>query len=424
MKTSLTAALLCSICFYIFTGCSQLETPPCSYPKILKTILEKKLNKSCGALQPEDLAQIQSLQFKSVKQKDFLDLKPEHFKPFTRLFQLDLSENEHLTQIPEFVYGIASLKKLDVSSTGISDFGSQICRLQQLESLIGENNTYKNNEIPFHTFCIKSLKTLDMSSSRLIYVDEYIFYLQDLEKLHLNSNELHTLPFLIKYMPKLQLVDLRGNKFEDSSINSLYDCTQAQDSGCQEDIIDELDCEWHYKFNHERGESFRQWKPEGDQSYLALINTRIGERHTVDEARICYEDWIASTGGFDDFETTSGFDETGNYRGRDTQNADLLQKTINGKTIREWRLLSTTTDEHEYPKMKFRGAEFYNFILHRWNTLSDSCLLERVVFHLSFGKTQYYLPDKNEYFPELYMPEEKTALTKNPVCIDQDGLNN
>lgn len=413
---------------FLLLGCGS-RSNLCSYPKSLTANIEKKLKKSCSEVQAEELVQIKSLQFGCCAE-DVSTIKWDDLKPFTQLSVLDFSGNKNIKEIPDFVYSIPKLKKLDISLTGVSNFDPKLCQLKNLEVLIGKNNSYKNNEIPFHTFCLENLKTLDMSDSSIIYVDDYIYYLSNLEKLYLKGNHLHSFPQMIKYMFGLQLVDLQNNKFSDNpEVNALFDCTVHSDSedvrDCQEDLRESLDCEFHYKFNHQRGEPFRKWKSEaGDDRYLYLLNTHDGERHEVDQARYCYEDWLAFTGGFDSFEETSGFDEAGNYKGRKTKNAPLLEKTINGKTIREWRLTMMTMMKRTNPGWTFSGAPLYNSIVENWNNSTyanalegDFCRLKISWRYRSFGNHTYFLPDRKEIFPEWHMPKEEEALARDPKCL-------
>ncbi len=240
-------------------------------------------------------------------------------------------------------------------------------------------------------------------------------------------------------MFSLQLVDLQNNNFsENPDVNDLFNCTLHYSSEerreCQEDLRAALDCEHHYKFRHQRGEPMRKWKSDADDDrYFYLLNTHDGERYEVDQAVKCYEDWLASTGGFESFEKTGGFDETGNYKGRKTKNAPLLEKTINGKTIREWRLQHTVLVEQTNPGWTFRGAPLYNTIVYNLRNftyvnalMGDFCRLKRDWFYTSFGKNEYFLPGRREYFPELHMPRNKEdAVNRDKKCIeDGTGIEN
>ena len=419
--------LVCTAAVQIACGSS-----PCFYPKSLKTSIEKEFQKSCLGVTDEELAQVEHIQF-SPHVEDFSNIKPNRLKRLTRLSSLDFSGNKNITEIPDFVYGLPQIKKIDISSTNISEFDSKLCQLKNLESFIGKNNSYKGNEIPFHTFCLENLKVLDMSNSSIVYIDEYIHYLSKLKELRMAENRLASLPFLIKYMSSLQLVDLRDNKFsENPSVNDVFNCTLYSDSeerqDCQEDLRSALDCEYHYKFNHQRGEPLRKWKTNAgsDDRYFYLLNTHKGERHEVDQAVKCYEDWLASTGGFESFEKTSGFDDTGNYKGRKTKNGPLLEKTINGKTLREWRLQHTVLVEQTNPGWTFRGASLYNTIVYNLRNFTyvnaltgDFCRLKRDWFHTSFGENEYFLPGRREYFPELHLPRnKKDAVKRDKKCIE------
>ena len=317
------------------TGYSKGQV--CSYPSFLKNSIEKKLEKSCQKITSEDLTNITQLKFENIE--DLSQMTSQHLKPLTHLEDLDFS-NLPITHIPKFVYNLHHIQRLNISFTKIQFFDSKICQLSSLENLIGKGNTYTNDEIPFHTFCLKSLKVLDMSDSGIIYVDEYLYYLQNLEQLYLKDNNLFLAPFALSFMPSLLTLDLRGNNFQNDSLNSLTDCTNEKGNieNCQENLRSDFSCEVYHRFPYShRGEPYRRYTTMTDEDFLNL------EIHGGFLKDACYGSWLVRTGGFDDFQKTSGFDNTGNYRGRNSRNAYLLSKTINGKTIREWRLALNLT---------------------------------------------------------------------------------
>ena len=398
----------------------------CSYPESLKISIEKNSKKPCQNIQPKELSHITHLKFESIK--ELSDITVDHFSALTQLESLDLSGYSSIITIPDFVYSLKELKHLDISTTGISDFNSQLCRsLPKLESLIGRNNSYKNNEIPFHTFCLQNLKTLDMSNSRLIYMDEYLYYLQNLERLNVADNQLFSLPFSIQFMNQLKQVDLRNNGFKNENINQLHSCMDENNANnlldCQEDLLSELNCEWDYEFPHTRGKPFRRYREMTDEEFYAF-NTQRGHEAEQEENRtignradICYEyflEQLKQQGGFNE---ESGFTSEGFYKGENSLNAHLLNNTINGKTIREWRLAYRL-------RMDFLtsggSASFWTEI---FRDFFNICRIKR-----RFILGQYYLANEWEYFPEknfagktFYLgdiaEEQETAFErcKNPV---------
>lgn len=397
-------------------GCSS---NPCVYPKALKTSLEKELKKSCSKITTEDMTQVKKLKFEDSK--DISNIEPEDMKSFTHLSSLDLSGHKNIKEIPDFVYSLPQLKHLDISSTGISDFNSNLCRLNKLESLIGKNNSYKNNEIPFHTLCLKNLKTLDMSNSGIIYIDEYIYYLTRLQHLYMKGNSLFTAPLSLSMMNSLITLDLRENKFKEKSINTLIDCTKEESSDiedCQEDLRSHISCEGFHRFpyNH-RGEPFRRYKPMTDQEFL---NLEVQGKHTMD---MCYQSWVINQGGFDPFAETSGFDKEGRYKGRNSLNAHLLSRTINGKTMREWRLAlklkkeALTSGEELWSFFRQRGPGdgllFFQkktgtagYLTQFWRGFVNWCNFKRTMNNWAGVTDEYHTADESEAFPEENIYED------------------
>ena len=355
----------------------------CSYPSSLKVSVEKALKKSCGDITEDELSQVTHLRLENVSSVS--EIQPEDFSLLTHIESLDLSGNVSITEIPEFVYDLENLQRLNISSTKISDFDSRICQLTQLESLIGSHNNYRDNEIPFHTFCLENLRTLDMSNSSIIYMDEYLYYLQKLENLYMADNALFIVPVSFQYLSSLKFVDFTGNAFEKSHLNKRIDCNSTDDpekiQDCQEEYLrGDFDCEWRYRFTHNRGESLRKYREMTDKELMCMEEAG---GHRLRKHRF-YTEWLAEQGGFADFSVTSGFDETGNYRGRNSLNAHLLDRTINGKTVREWRLA--------------------------WSLYADlDCALWRDFDNLWLWwsvKDEHYAADMSEVFPE----ENKTPL--------------
>ena len=376
---------------FLLLGCGSNF---CLYPKSLKTSFEKELKKSCSEVTSEELAQVTKLKFEELK--GISNIEPEDLQPFTHLSSLDFSGHKNITEIPDFVYGISKLKKLNISSTGISIFDSKLCQLNNLEALIGKNNSYNNNEIPFHTFCLENLKVLDMSNSGIRYIDEYIGKMTHLEELYLKGNFLVVVPFMLHKLPHLTVIDFTNNYFDNTDLAVLHTChlessEQNDQKECREDMQRSMNCDYYHELPYQRKESIRQFyvdisnqnldqltntlnelkntahksfiekeklieklriqlggsksnldefedifnsgslSQEALKDYIAHLSTNISEirqnlenfdslsaQITIDR-NACYENWI----GFTDY----------------NQSPELLEKTINGRTIRELRFI-------------------------------------------------------------------------------------
>ena len=389
----------------------------CSYPESLKTALESSTGKSCQEIQPQDLSHLDSLQF--VHTRGISEIDHSHFEHLPLLQALDFSSLKQLDHIPEFVYDLTFLKHLNISSTGIVDFNFRLCRLTELESFIGRNNTYKDNEIPFHTFCLENLRTLDMSYSGIIYIDEYLYYLQSLETLIMRGNALSLPPIVFPFLPSLKTVDFRGNAFLNQSLNTLKDCTQQSNpesaAECSADLKSDFNCEGYHRFIYNRGQPLRRYKTMTDQEFLELEMGGVQQKQSR-----CYQAWLIRQGGFDSFESTSGFDQEGRYKGRNSLNAHLLLRTINGKTVREWRLVlrllkrDLTSGEGLPAFWRQPGDGFWaweangsaGYVVQLWRGMVNGCYTKRFLDNWIGVKDEHHTPDESEVFPEENIPPD------------------
>ena len=391
----------------------EQENLICSYPQSLQTALELNINKPCQQIHREDLSQVKQIHFMDVV--DIFDIHSDHFEYLTSLKKLDFSQLKSLTHIPDFVFDMTSLKSLDISATGISNFDFRLCRLKQMESFVGHSNTYENNEIPFHTFCLENLKVLDMSNSGIIYIDEYLYYLKSLETLKLRDNSLSVVPMVLPFLSSLQTVDFRGNDFQNKKLNSLKDCSKEihpEDvKDCVEDLKSNFECEGYDRFIYERGVPLRRYKTMTDEEFF---NLEIQEGPIMNR---CYQSWLIRQGGFDSFVETSGFDEQGRYKGRESLNASLLQRTINGKTVREWRLVLKlkkeilTSGEGLWSFFRQRSSEdgiwvwqektgSAGYLAQGYRGIFNLCSLKRSIDNWIGIKDENHTPDESEVFPE------------------------
>lgn len=312
------------------------------------------------------------------------------FHPDESITEVDLSDNPRLTVLPEFILDLPNLVELDISNTGISDWGNEICQLKKLEKLIGAKNLYADNEIPFHTFCLESLRVLNMSNSNIQYIDEYIYYLQNLEELYMANNYLVVAPFSLHLMPQLMSVDFTKNLFENSDMNTLYNCLDQEDPEDKEDCIEDLrslyECAWISKYPYERGEPYRRYASMTETEYTTFLEGDVGRN-------VCYNHWLKTMGGFGE---VGGFDEVGNHNiGSQGLNTHLLETTINGKTIREWRLFDRLKKAGFKSDLDPDTLLYPYIVLYRAFTDNFICNVKK---HLN--SEDYYLASEHEYFPE------------------------
>lgn len=347
----------------------------CIYPMSLQKALKSQTQKECSEIQLEDMAGVKKLTMKQVTNTNLLDKKYGSY--FKSLEELDISNNQDMKEIPDFVYYIPTLKKLNISKTGVRNFSGEMCQLQQLTHLIAADNSYEGQEMPIAVFCLSQLRVLDMSNSSLRYIDEYLYYLRYLEELYLRNNELMNLPFVLHLLPKLLVLDLRDNQVEYEEVNTLSDCKSfAEDSEerqeCQEELMDLIDCEYWHKLPFQRGKSFRS-------RYEDMTGEKYQKRGDCLECSHCYDFWI------NDYVTYY-----------DPEKSYLFDLTINGRTMRELRLsMDKKIEESEghgkceyhIKGVSFREISFgkltdtaYHFVMPRdtsWGPISKETNIER-----------------------------------------------
>ena len=347
----------------------------CIFPASLQKALKNQIQKECSEIQLEDMEGLKKLTIKQMTETSLLDKK--YASLFKSLEELDLSDNPDMKEIPHFVYYIPRLKKLNISKTGVNNFSGEMCRLQQLNTLIATNNNYEGQEVPIAVFCLSQLRVLDMSNSSLRYIDEYIYYLRYLEELYLRNNELMNLPFVLHLLPKLLVLDLRDNHVDYEPINTLSDCRSFAESSeeqqeCQEEMKDLIDCEYWHKLPFQRGKSLQS-------RYEDMTGEKHQERGDCLECSHCYDFWL------NDYVTYY-----------DPEKSYLLDLTINGRTIRELRLAMDKRIEeskgHWICEYHIKGVSFreisfkqlrdttYHFVMPRdtrWGPASKETHIER-----------------------------------------------
>lgn len=289
----------------------------CNFPNSIKTPIESKLKIKCHKIKEKDLIKVETLKIQNIS-SDIKNIHKNIGFNFKNLKTLDLSNDQKLTAIPNFVYRISNLEQLDISNTKITNFSAKLCKLTKLKTLKASHNSYEDHEIPIAVFCLNNLKVLDMSYSGIHYIDEYLFYLKNLEEFYLRGNNLMLAPMTLHLLPKLMVLDLRDNKFKLKSVNSLYNCknklTEEEKKICTQEFKASIDCEHRYKFAFNRGSSFRE-------RYTQMTGSPHIFRENDHIQNQCYNFWLS------DYVTY-----------HDPSKKYLLDLTENGKTIREYRL--------------------------------------------------------------------------------------
>jgi len=279
------------------------------------------------------------------------------FRASQLITELDLSDNPHLTSLPEFVLDLPDLVHLDISNTGISDFDKSICQLKKLERLIGRNNSYKDDEVPFHTFCLENLEVLDMSNSDIRYIDEYIGKLSHLEELHMAHNQMWVIPLMLSTLSTLKLVDFKNNNLKNENFHVAQNCksvTEDDREDCQENLLDDIECEFAHELPFQRKEPLRKVYTDIVGNNKAVLKAcESGDQkvcpHFVDTCRDILDEDDRSKCQLDEFESAR-LQNSNHFLHRDScyiawvgwmvdydSSSQFVENTIRGKTIRELR---------------------------------------------------------------------------------------
>ncbi len=369
------------------------QTNVCAFPDSLKVSIETQLEMNCADVTADQLGQIKQLIIKNIN-KDELDLLHDNNYAcyFTSIEKLDIAKNPQVSYLPSFVTNLSTLSELDISGTGIRDFSKDICNLKKLTSLKASHNNYKNQEVPINTFCLSQLKVLDMSYSSIRYIDEYIYRLVQLEELHMRNNKLMVVPFMLHIMSSVLLIDFTENEFPSlswtdsafgyDSLNDLYNCkdksTTHKKTECQEDMLDNLRCSWWQELPFKRGYPFRRYKEMTDEEFAA--HTAEGQFPSKDR---CYLFWLNNK--------YTSFSER--------EKATYSEHTINGKTMREWRVVFPAIVEHWGDWYGFKQSFTY-------------CGQKMLYADTTYG------PDSHEIFPEQYVQETWDTV---PIECQEDS---
>ncbi|VDK53588.1 unnamed protein product [Anisakis simplex] len=162
-----------------------------------------------------------------------LDNIPPILDDLDNLQDVDFSSNE-LPQVPDCVYKLKSLRKLDlshnqierieldekgweqletlnISSNLLKSLPEQIVRLVKLQRLYASDNQLTFDGIPSGIGKLVHLQVLHLSYNKLELIPEGISRCVRLERLKLDNNKLITLPDSIHLLPDLKQLDLHNN---------------------------------------------------------------------------------------------------------------------------------------------------------------------------------------------------------------------
>ena len=145
-----------------------------------------------------------------------IDLENQNFGVFKNLEYLNLKD-DHLKTIPKSISQLSKLKVLDLSGNDFVELYDDFYKLKNLEELYLNNE--KNINMPKTLSLLgklPNLKSLHLENDNLNSLPVEINGLENLEFLYLNQNSFKEIPKELKGLDHLQYLDLKNNKITPS----------------------------------------------------------------------------------------------------------------------------------------------------------------------------------------------------------------
>ncbi len=133
---------------------------------------------------------------------------------FQNLEYLSL-RNDHLTKIPEGIGSLKNLRVLDLSGNDFKLLPESFSRLENLNEIYLDDE--KKMDINKSLWIIKdlpNLKKLHLENDNLKSIPSSVFYFHNLEALYLNNNRFKKIPKEIQSLKNIKYIDLHDNKFK------------------------------------------------------------------------------------------------------------------------------------------------------------------------------------------------------------------
>ncbi|OLS25335.1 MAG: Internalin-A precursor [Candidatus Heimdallarchaeota archaeon LC_3] len=118
--------------------------------------------------------------------------------------------NKKINEFSLEITDLGNLRHLSLGRTGISNVGSNIGLLVNLEKIYFSYNKLKT--LPGELFTLSELAILDLSNNRLKSLPDNLDNLTSLRRLLLSNNDLKSLPENVYKLKNLQKLDLSNNK--------------------------------------------------------------------------------------------------------------------------------------------------------------------------------------------------------------------
>lgn len=164
-----------------------------------------------------------------------LTFLPDEVFTLTNLKRLDVN-NSGITEIPEGIGNLLNLEELNVSSTGISKLPDQVWNLTKLKSLSFSNTAVSN--ISENIGNLTDLEILEMSNTEVSSLPDAIGNCSSLKNLNISNTKIAKLPDSI-YNLKLDTFETRGLNLSgsDTDENSDNASSRTDESSASNDSI-------------------------------------------------------------------------------------------------------------------------------------------------------------------------------------------
>ncbi|MBS1543890.1 MAG: leucine-rich repeat domain-containing protein [Bacteroidetes bacterium] len=162
---------------------------------------------------PPGIGKLKKLESLSFYRNKLGELPPELFQ-LTNLSVIDLYYN-NLRAISPGISKLTELKVLYLSNNQLTSLPDNIGDLTKLQELYIHNN--KLSALPESVARLKGLRVLRMNDNLFSSFPEPVLALTNLENLDISKNLLHILPLELSQFPKLQILVLIKNPFENQA---------------------------------------------------------------------------------------------------------------------------------------------------------------------------------------------------------------
>lgn len=143
----------------------------------------------------------------------FMDLTeiPEQIFQLSKLKRLEITDN-NISDIPECFFNLSNLEYLDFSRNKIHQIPSSISKLSNLKVLKISGNLLES--IPLDLFSNIELTQLNFSDNQINSIPSEIIKLSNIEYLNFSNNELEEIQSSILHFSKLNSLNISGNKIK------------------------------------------------------------------------------------------------------------------------------------------------------------------------------------------------------------------